>query len=156
MRTLSLCSALLVLAACSKPDAKVATDTTTAAPMGAGATATPIALADIAGNWTMQTMSATSDTVLLTYGLSLTADGAGSTITFPGRAPLPMRLTAAGDSVIGEVGPYESALRKGVQVNTHTVFRLAGTELVGVGTAHYSVQGPDSLLNLRMKGTRQP
>lgn len=156
MRTLSLCSGLLLLAACSKPEAKVATDTAMAMPMGAGAAATPISMAAVAGKWTMQTMKAGSDSVLLTYELNLTADGAGSTITFPNRPPLPMRLVAAGDSLIGDVGPYESALRKGVQVNTHTVMRLSGSELVGAGQARYSVAGPDSLLDLHMKGTRAP
>lgn len=156
MRTLSLGCSLLLLAACSKPDAKVATDTATAAPMAAGATATPITLSELAGKWTMQTMRMTSDTVLVTYELAITPDGNGATLTFPGRPPIPARITPSGDSLIAEVGPYESALRKGVQVTTHSVFRLAGADLVGTGIARYSVTGPDSLLALRMKGTRAP
>lgn len=156
MRTRSLCTALLVLAACAKPDAKVATDTMPAAPMGAGATAPPIALADLAGKWTMQTTRLESDTVLVTYELSITPDGSGATITFPGRPPIPARITASGDSVISDIGPYESALRKGVQVTTHSVFRLSGAELVGTGDARYSVTGPDSLLKLKFRGSRTP
>lgn len=155
MRTASLCSALLILAACSKPEPKIASDTTTAAPMGAGAAA-PIALADVAGKWSVQTMSATSDTVLVTSELNLTADGNGATLTFPGRAPIPARLTASGDSIISVVGPYESALRKGVQVTTTFAVRLSGPGLVGNGVARYSVTGPDSALKIRMKGTRIP
>ena len=154
MRARSLCFTLLVLAACAKPEAKVATDTTTAAPMGAGAAA-PISLADVAGTWIVQTMPLNSDSVLLTSELYLTADGNGATITFPNRAPLPIRVTTGGDSVVSDVGPYESALRKGVQVRTHIVYRLSGSELVGTAIARYSVTGPDSALSLRMRGTRK-
>lgn len=155
MRTIALYGSLILLAGCGKPDATVAKDTSTpAAPMGAGAA--PISLAAVAGKWTMQTMSATSDTVLLTFQLEATADPAGWTITFPNRAPLAARPVADGDSIVADLGPYESALRKGVQVTTHTVYRLQGAELVGTGTARYSVQGPDSLLHLRMRGTRAP
>jgi hypothetical protein len=156
MRTRFLCSALLVLAACAKPEAKVATDTTTAAPMGAGATAPPIALADVAGKWAIQTMSATSDTVLVTSELNLTADGNGATLTFANRPPIPATVTASGDSIVSVVGPYESALRKGVMVTTTFTTRLVGSELVGSGVARYNVNGPDSALKIRMKGTRIP
>ena len=156
MRPTSLCCTLLLLAACAKPDAKVATDTTPAAPMGAGATAPPIALADVAGKWSIQTMNTTSDSVLVTSLLTLTADGNGSTLTFPNRAPIPATVSVSGDSILSVVGPYESALRKGVQVTTSFTTRLVGSELIGTGVARYSVSGPDSALKIRMRGTRAP
>lgn len=154
MRRRSLCLALMVLAACSKPAAKVATDSTVPAPTAM--TAAPISFADVAGTWVMQTMGTTSDSVLLGYELMVTADGNGSTITFPNRTPVPVRLTLSGDSVMSEVGPYESALRKGVKVTTSTVSRLSGSEMVGTGVARYTVTGPDSVLQLRMRGSRKP
>ena len=59
--------------------------------------------------------------------------------------------TRFGDSIITDAGPYESVLRKGVQVNTRVVSRLRGDKLVGTTTAHYRlhvdkeppVSGPD-------------
>lgn len=156
MRTLLIGTSLAIAAGCAKPESQAAKDSIAAAPMGAGAAAVPITLAAVAGNWTMKTTSATSDTVLLTFGLSASADGSQWTVAFPNRDPLPARVVAEGDSIVTDLGPYESALRKGVMVTTHTVYRLEGAELVGTGQAHYTVPGPDSLLNLRMRGTRTP
>ncbi len=155
MRTLTLFLGLAAITGCAKPDKPAAGDATPGA-LGAGATMTTISLAAVAGNWSMRTTSDSSDTVLLTYGLSVSADGTNWTLTFPNRPPVAARVQMAGDSIVAETGPYESALRAGVQVTTHTVFRLEGQELVGTGTAHYTVEGPDSLLRLRMRGTRTP
>jgi hypothetical protein len=113
-------------------------------------------LASVAGSWNMQTMPADRDTVLVSYVLTATADTAGWTLTFPGRAPIPIRILAvAGDSVVSEAGPYESALRPGVQVTTTTVNRMEGDALVGTTVARYSA-GPDTVLHLRSRGTRAP
>lgn len=156
MRTLSICCGLALLAACTKPAPQVATDSVPAAPMAAGATPAPVSLASVAGKWSMHTMSATSDSVLLNYELTATAEGSGWTITFPNRPPVPATAVAAGDSIVSDVGPYESVLRKGVQVAVHSIFRLEGSELVGTGVAHYTNAGADSVVNLRMRGTRNP
>ncbi len=156
MRTRIISCGLALLAGCSKPAPQVAADSVATAPMAAGATPAPLSLASVAGKWSMRTMSATSDSVLLTYELSATADGSGWTLTFPNRPPVPARVIAAGDSIVADVGPYSSVLRKGVEVTTHTTFRLEGAELVGTGVAHYSNAGADSVLNLRMRGTRVP
>jgi len=61
----------------------------------------------------------------------------------------------AGDSIVADAGPYESALRKGVKVTTHSVFRLQDGKLVGTTVAHYATKGADSVLNLRSEGTRE-
>lgn len=156
MRTIAVLGGLALLAGCAKPDAMIAKDTTTtSAPMAAGATPAPISLEAVAGKWSITTMSATSDTVLVTAQLDAMADSSW-TLTFPNRPPLPTRAVADGDSIVVDLGPYESALRKGVQVTTHMVYRLEGAELVGTGVAHYTVPGPDSVLNLRVRGTRIP
>jgi hypothetical protein len=57
---------------------------------------------------------------------------------------------------VSEAGPFESVLRKGVQVNTQVVSRLQGGKLVGVTTARYDVKGADSVTRLNFEGTRAP
>ena len=153
MRRILLSLALVGLVGCEKKDTPPAADSSA---MMAPPPAATINLASVAGNWNMQTMPADRDTVLLTYVLTATADTAGWTLTFPGRAPIPIRiLHVAGDSVVSEAGPYESALRPGVQVTTRTVNRMDGANLVGSTEARYS-SGPDTLLMLRSRGTRAP
>jgi hypothetical protein len=147
-RLMVLCSAA-VLVACAKKDQPPAADTTAMAPPAA-------TMADMAGKWTFQVRREGSDSVLLTYELNATADTSGWNIVFTGRDPIPLRVSPmAGDSVVTEAGPYESALRKGVQVWTHSVMRMQGGNIVGATVAHYS-SGPDTLVNLRQLGTRAP
>lgn len=155
MRTTTLAAFLLVLVACAKRDQQVAQDSP-AAPLGAGAPSATLSLSALAGKWAVKTTKAGSDSVLLTFELNATADQAGWTFTFPNRPPVPVRVIAVeGDSVVTEAGPYESALRKGVQVSTRSVMRLENGELVGNTTAHYTTTGPDSVIDLRTRGTRQ-
>jgi hypothetical protein len=156
MRAFPMCLGLALLAGCAKPEPKVAAADSTAANMAAAVPA-PISLSDVAGKWTMRAMGESSDSVLLTYDMVATADGAGWTLTFPGHPTIPARVVAtAGDSIVVEAGPYASVLRKGVQVNTHSVLRLEAGNLVGTTVAHYTTTGADSVLNLRMQGTRAP
>ena len=150
MRRLMVLGCVAVLAACAKKDQPPAADSS--------AMMTPPAatMADLAGKWTMQTRREGSDSVLLTYELNATADTSGWTMTFPGRDPIALRVSPmAGDSVVSEAGPYESALRKGVQVWTHSVMRMQDGKIVGATVAHYS-SGADTLVNLRQEGTRVP
>jgi len=155
MRTFTLCCCIALMAGCAKPEQQAAKDTT-GATLAAGATPTPITLAAVAGKWTMHTMAANSDSVLLTFQMDATgADGSGWTFNFPGRPAVPVRILATdADSIVTEAGPYESALRKGVQVSTHSVMRLQDGKLVGNVVAHYSTTGADSVLYLRTEGTR--
>jgi hypothetical protein len=156
MRSFAICCCVVVLAGCAKPEQQAAKDSTTAS-LAAGATAAPISLASVAGKWTMQTMAATSDSVLVTYQMVAAAEPSGWTFNFPNRAPVPVRVLATeGDSIVTEAGPYESILRKGIQVSTHSVMRLQDGKLIGTTVAHYSTTGPDSVLNLRSQGTRVP
>lgn len=154
MRTTTICLGLALLAGCAKPEPQAAAKDSTAGALGAGAPA-PISLAAVAGKWNMQVTPETSDSVILSYELVISPDGSGWTLTFPNRPPVTGRMLAtAGDSIVVEAGPYESALRKGVQVSTHSVFRLRGADLTGTSVAHYSITGPDSVKSLRMHGTR--
>ena len=132
-----------------------ATADTTAAPAAAPA---PIALADVAGKWTVRLMPENGDTTLAKYELVATGDTSGWVLNFPKRKPIPVRvLTVAGDSIVAEAGPFESILRKGVKVTvSRSVYRLQDGKLVGATTAHYAKSGPDSVANLRFEATRAP
>ncbi|HET9040075.1 MAG TPA: hypothetical protein VFN40_07890 [Gemmatimonadales bacterium] len=155
MRRFTLCCCAVVLVGCNKPKEQPAMDTTAAAPEAPAGPA-PIALADVAGKWSVRVMPESGDSTLLTYELVATADPSGWTLNFPKRPPVPARVTAAGDSIVTEAGPYESVLRKGVQVTTNGVMRLVDGKLVGTTTAHYAASGADSVLSLRFEGTRAP
>lgn len=156
MRRIALSCCALVLAACSKPkeqppaaEAPAAAETQAAPPAPA-----PLALADLAGKWNMRTMPENSDSTLIKYEMIATGDATGWEFHFPKRKPVSVHPTAAGDSLVLDAGPYESVLRKGVQVTTHSVSRLQDGKLVGVTTAHYKTTGPDSVRQLRVEGTR--
>jgi hypothetical protein len=122
---------------------------------GEAAQPAAIMLADVAGTWNMTSMPESSDSVLVSYTMTATADTTGWTVTFAGRDPIPMRgVMAAGDSIVSDMGPYESMLRPGVMVSVHSVSRLQDGKLVGHFTAHYAGGGADTVLSGRMAGTR--
>jgi hypothetical protein len=155
MRFLALLCCAAVAAGCSKPEQTPVQDTTAVVTPPPPA---PISLADVAGTWTVRSMAEGSDSVLVTTTMVATADTTGWTITLPGRAkPVPSRVVAvSGDSIVTEAGPYESVLRKGVQVTTQSVMRLRDGKLVGTTVAHYKTAAADSVVRLRTEGTRAP
>lgn len=154
MRTLGLLCCTLVLVACEKPKEQLpAADTTAAmAPAPEPAAPAPVSLADVAGKWTMRVMPENSDSAILTY--DMVADSNGFTFNFPKRKPVKAKVTASGDSLIAEAGPYESMLRKGIQVKTNSVLRLKDGKLEGTTIAHYDTKGPDTVRTLRTEGTK--
>ena len=160
MRRIGICCCAVVLLACGKTKdnsamdqaAQPATDSTTVAPAPAAPTA--ISLADVKGKWKMKTMAEGSDSALVEY--TLDAGDAGWTLHFPKRPPVPSKPTADGDSIVADAGPYESVLRKGLQVTTHGVARLQDGKLVGTTVAHYATKSADSVLHLKLEGTRKP
>src|SRR5215467_3408984 len=122
MRYLSFAVVAAVVVACSNTDKSSDAQKASVTPAGAPAASADIKLADLAGTWTVKTMTERGDSTLLTYTMTATADTTGWFITFPGRAPIASHVSPiAGDSVVVHVGPYESALRKGVQVTTNGV-----------------------------------
>ena len=148
MRRFIMLSCALIAAACGTRE-KPAEEQPAASPA--------IALADVAGTWTVHAMNAAGDSTLVTAQMVATAGMDGWTYTFAGRDPLPMRVVAVdGDSITTEMGPYPSALREGVAVTTRTVLRLQNAELVGTFTAQYATTGPDSLLLGRIHAVRAP
>ena len=161
MRGLGLCCCVAVLVGCQKPKEQPAADTTAMAepapaPAPAPAAPAPISLADVAGKWTMRTMPENADTTLVTYELVAKSGTSGWVFSFPKRKPVPVKVTASGDSLITEAGPYESVLRKGIQVTTNSVMRLKDGKLVGTTVAHYKTTGPDTVRMLRVEGTKKP
>jgi hypothetical protein len=159
MRRIGICCCALVLVACGKTKddsamdqaAQPATDSATAAP--APAAPAPIALADLNGKWKMRVTAEGSDSTLLEF--TMDADPAGWTLHFPKRPPVSTKPAADGDSIVADAGPYESALRKGQKVTTHSVYRLEDGKLVGTTVAHYATKGADSVKNLHVEGTRE-
>ena len=75
-------------------------------------------------------------------------------MNFPKRKPVKAKVTASGDSLIAEAGPYESVLRKGIQVKTNSVLRLKDGKLEGTTIAHYETKGPDTVRTLHAEGTK--
>jgi hypothetical protein len=147
---------MLLVVGCSKAADKPADATLGEAPAMEKAPAA-ISLADVAGTWKIRSTVDGSEGTAVSYDLVATADPSGWSIKFPDREPIPVRVVAAeGDSIVTESGPFESVLRKGVQVNTRVVSRLRDGKLVGTTTARYQVSGPDTLARLSFEGTRAP
>jgi hypothetical protein len=123
---------------------------------GAAADAATISLNDLAGTWNVLSTDEAGGTPIETE-LRATADTSGWTMMGPNQKPIPVRVVAvAGDSFVTEAGPYESFVRKGVQVRTRTVYRLQGDKLVGTTEARYKISGRDSVAQRRNEGTRVP
>lgn len=140
----------------SAPAAAPAPGSAAAAPAAPAAPA-PISLAELAGTWNMKSMPETGDTTATSYTMKATGDTTGWTMTFPGREPVPMRVTGvSGDSVMLAAGPYSSVRRKGVMVRTETVLRKSDGHLMGNTVARYQTSGPDTVLRLRTEGMKAP
>ena len=153
MRTAALfVSAALMVAACSSGEEAAKTDSPAAAPPPAAPAA--ISLSSLAGKWTQTAKAENSDSVIVTSEINAGTDASSWTITLPNRPPMPVRVTVDGDSIITATGPYESVLRKGVQVTTQGVLRLVDGKLVGTTIARYTPAGADSVMRLRIETTR--
>ena len=160
MRAVRSCWVVLLVLGCGRAADKPA-DTMGEAPATDVAPAEPapatVSLADVAGTWKVHSTMEGNEKVTVDYDLVATGDRSGWTINFPRRAPIPVRVVAVeGDSIVTESGPFESVLRKGVQVNSRVVMRLQDGKLVGTTTARYQVSGPDTLATLKLEGTRAP
>lgn len=150
-RLVTFCCCAVAVVGCAKTETKAPAASVPPPPPPA------ISLADVAGKWSVRGMNEARDSTLVSYQLNATADTSGWTITFPNRKPIAARVAAvAGDSVVMEAGPYESVLRRGVQVTTHGVFRLQDGKMVGLTVAHYKTAKPDSVRRIPMEGTRAP
>lgn len=155
----TLCLSSLAVACAKTADKPSDTAATPPAmtPAAAPPAPAPISLADAAGKWQVRaTPQEGKDTSATTYLLTASADSTGWSITFPGRKPIPMRVRTDGDRIVAIAGPFPSARRKGVQVNTESVFRVENGKLTGTTIARYVTKGADSVLHLRTEGTKAP
>lgn len=121
-------------------------------------TATPakISLAAVAGKWKVRATDLSGANVV-EVELIATADSSDWTIVGANRPPIRERIVAvAGDSIVGEAGPYESFLLKGVQVTQRDVYRLKDGKLVSTMIGHYATARGDSVTHRRSVGTRVP
>jgi len=151
---LAIATFAITALACAKSGEQTA-DTGMAAAMMPAA----ISVADVAGTWTVTAWNERRDSVLVTSELMATADTTAWMMHLPNRNPIPVRiLSVAGDSIVTESGPYESVLRKGIQVTTHSVYRLQDGKLVGTTVARYTGAGvgADSVRTIPVEGTRKP
>lgn len=132
MRKHILLSALLVAAAAS------AGAQASKAPMKAPAAAMQLP-AGIAGTWEGKSMTGPKDSVITQYVNVITADGKGWTTKLTGRDAMAVRIIAAGgDSVVTEMGPYNSILRPGTQVTTRQTTHFKGETSMGTFEAKFS------------------
>jgi hypothetical protein len=159
MRLMAFLSCAAVLAGCSKAEDRTVGDASTRDTVAAAAEApapAAVSLADVAGKWKIHSTDEAGGTPV-DVEMVATADTSGWTLTGPKRKPIPVRVVlVAGDSIVTEAGPYESFLRKGVQVRTRTVNRLQNGRLVGTMELHYATGGRDSLAHRTSEGTRAP
>ena len=149
MRSLRLFCLLAVLAACAKqePAGSSTSAAVTPAPSATG-------LASYAGTWNMETMGTGSDSVLLRFTMTATADSTGWVYHFPNNVTVPIRiLSVENGGLTTEAGPYDSNLRPGTKVTIRSSARVEGSTLRGDVVATYH-GAADSVVNLRVRGTR--
>jgi hypothetical protein len=155
MRRLAFLCCAAVLTGCGKPEDRAPEDRTAMDTAPAAPAASPtISLADVAGKWKMRSTDEGGGNPV-EVEMVATADTSGWTLNSPKRKPISIRVVAvAGDSIVTESGPYESFIRKGMQVTTRTVTRLQGGKLVGTIDARYATKGGDSVAHRIIEGTR--
>lgn len=158
----SLLTIIALAAACAKGDTSATSDSAAGnlaqdSMGGAAGAATPVDLSAVSGKWQVRaTPESGSDTTTTSYVVTATSDTTGWTLTYPGRPPMPLHVLVAGDSITIHSGAFESVRRKGTKVETSSVVRLQGDRMVGTTTARYPTSGADSVLRLRVEGTRMP
>jgi|SRR5687768_12549768 len=156
MRLTALLGLALVFAACSKADAPPAADTGTLAIEAAPPTPAPMSLASVAGTWDVSVRPEDRDTVVTTYVLN-TTDSTAWSFVFPNRQDrINMRITERlGDTVVTVTDEFQSNVRKGIPVRTESRIWMENGQLVGRTTARYKTTAADSVVTLRLTGTRK-
>lgn len=151
MSRAALLLVLPVVIACSKKDESAADASTAMTPT----VAAPAGM-NLEGKWSVRVMPEDRDTTIIMYVLDATNTNKGWKVTLPNRDPMDIRVTHLdSDSIVTEIGPYSSALQKGVTVRTHSNVHLDGDKIVGRTIAHYETKGPDSLRVFRTEAVRQ-
>jgi hypothetical protein len=145
MRALPIVVAAIILTGCGAPADQ---------PAQAGpATTAGLSLADVAGTWeNTATLDGVPEPVVST--MSGSAAGDDWTMAFPDRAGIPMLVSIASDSLIGQSAEYESILRPGVMVSVRTASVLQDGELVGSLVATYRTANGEEVVPGALRGVR--
>ena len=115
----------------------------------------PLRLADLAGSWKVTATNAANDSTLVTYQMTATADTIGWSILYPNHTtPIALRVRIDADSIIMDAGPYASTARTGATVTIHGVVHLRDGTLVGTESAYYKVDATESVVHIKLEGTR--
>lgn len=145
----------VTIGGCSKPAPRIAeTATGEITPQAAP---TPLVASDLTGQWKINATPEFNDTLVTHLILNATGDPSTWTIMYPPN-PKPMKVQSvafSGDSMVLDWGPYMSARKAGLKAVSHDVYRLIDGKLVGTSASHY-VTKPDSIVRLRLEGTRAP
>ena len=152
------CSTAMLIAGCGKSE-QAAKDSAAAAAAAAPAPPpppVPFSMTEAAGKWQVKAVPVSGDTTSTNYVLTATADTSGWFITFPSGVKVPMQVSVSGDSLMLKTGVFASQRRKNAKVMTEGSVKLVGGKLVGTTTAHYQNAGADSVLQLRIDGTKTP
>ena len=150
MRFTALLGLAVLVSGCTRQEAPPAADTAamTDAP---GATS----LASFAGMWDVNVMPEGSDSVATTHVLNVT-DTAAWKLEFTDQTGADVRVTGMrGDTVLAEAGPFESGVRRGVQVRTTNSYWLQDGKIMGTTRARYETTGADTVRLFRSVGTKR-
>ena len=103
----------------------------------------------------MTATNAANDSTLVTYDMTATADTIGWSILYPNHAtPIALRVRIDADSVIMDAGPYASTARKDATVTIHGVVHVREGKLVGTESAYYKIDTTESVVHIKLEGTR--
>ena len=151
MRSTVLAGLVVILAACSKADAPAPADTAATGAIPPTATTR----GSFAGVWDVSVMPEGSDSVATTHVLNV-SDTSAWVLEFSDRPSTPLRITGmSGDTVMAEAGPFESGVRRGVQVRTTNSYWLQDGKVMGRTTARYETTGSDTLRRFHSVGTKR-
>ena len=115
----------------------------------------PLQVDELAGTWTMTATNAANDSTLVTYEMTATADTAGWSILYPNHTtPIALRVRTDADSIIMDAGPYASTARQDATVTIHGVLYLRDAKLVGTESAYYKVDSTESVVHIKLAGTK--
>ena len=122
----------------------------------AASAAKRLTIADVTGRWNVRATPEWNSPLITRLVLNATGDPANWTITYaPNPKPIPVRgVMFDGDSLVLDWGPYLSARRAGMKATSHDIYRLRNGTLVGRSASHYLGTLADSVVRLRLEGTR--
>ncbi|MFN8573804.1 MAG: hypothetical protein U0132_17235 [Gemmatimonadaceae bacterium] len=103
------------------------------------------------GTWEGKSMVGPKDSLITTTKTVVGADGKIE-VTMAGRPTMTAKVIAAGgDSLVYEIGPYDSILKKGLKATTRSTTHFSGNSSTGMFEAKYS---DGSVVKGKVAGTK--